>query len=193
MDWPTEYTHGSKKHLGGVPHPGRTALVIWKSNQDEIADYDLYRYMAYFKDVLIIFSDDIDVSYDLRPSRITNADLEWLYDNQDMPNANQVTRMATFLQKHKDDPIHFACDAGASRSGFGHFFLDMMNDNLEGVYADFEVSEKAYINGEEYYGKLHIWSQDKHYIPNAEYVRLAIELGYLDGYKINSLPSREDS
>lgn len=79
-------------------------------------------------------------------------------------------------------------DGGVSRSGFGHFFLDVMNNKLEDVYAD-KTEDIVKINGELYTGKLDVTSHVKHYMPNSEYVRLAVELGYIEPTMINNLPS----
>ena len=141
------------------------------------------------KDSLILFAEDVPLSYDLRPVGMTNADIKHTSDVYDMPTGDQVVRMAGFLQRHADDRVHFACSAGVSRSGFGHFFLDVMNNRLDDVYAD-TTTDIVRINGEPYTGKLDVSSRVKRYMPNVEYVRLAIELGYIDPAIINALPSR---
>lgn len=57
------------------------------------------------------------------------------------------------------------------------------------VYAD-TTTDIVRSNGEPYTGKLDVSSRVKHYMPNTEYIRLAIELGYIGLATINALPSR---
>lgn len=187
------YSHGRKADLSTLPDLADTVLVLWLSSQDityfndQTAEWMTVVKRA--KDSLILFAEDVPLSYDLRPVGMTDADIKHTSDVYDMPTGDQVVRMAEFLQRHADDKVHFACSAGVSRSGFGHFFLDVMNDRLDDVYAD-TTTDIVRINGEPYTGKLDISSRVKHYTPNTEYIRLAIELGYIDPATINALPSR---
>lgn len=191
--YPTNYSHGRKADLPTSPNLPDTVLVLWLSSQD--IDYfndqtaEWMTVVKQAKDSLILFAEDVPLSYDLRPVGMTDADIKHTSDVYDMPTGDQVVRMAEFLQRHADDKVHFACSAGVSRSGFGHFFLDVMNDRLDDVYAD-TTTDIVRINGEPYTGKLDISSRVKHYMANVEYVRLAIELGYIDLATINALPSR---
>lgn len=191
--YPTTYSHGRKADLPTLPDLADTILVLWLSSQDityfndQTAEWMTVVKRA--KDSLILFAEDVPLSYDLRPVGMTDADIKHTSDVYDMPTGDQVVRMAEFLQRHADDKVHFACSAGVSRSGFGHFFLDVMNNRLDDVYAD-TITDIVRINGEPYTGKLDVSSRVKHYMPNTEYVRLAIELGYIDLAIINALPSR---
>ena len=185
IHYPTTYSHGRKADLPTLPDLADTILVLWLSSQDityfndQTAEWMTVVKRA--KDSLILFAEDVPLSYDLRPVGMTDADIKHTSDAYDMPTGDQVVRMAEFLQRHADDKVHFACSAGVSRSGFGHFFLDVMNNRLDDVYADTTT---------DIVGKLDISSRVKHYMPNTEYIRLAIELGYIDLATINALPSR---
>lgn len=193
IHYPTTYSHGRKADLSTLPDLADTVLVLWLSSQDITYFNDqTAEWMTVVKQAkasLILFAEDVPLSYDLRPVGMTDADIKHTSDVYDMPTGDQVVRMAEFLQRHADDKVHFACSAGVSRSGFGHFFLDVMNDRLDDVYAD-TTTDIVRINGEPYTGKLDISSRVKHYMPNTEYIRLAIELGYIDPATINALPSR---
>lgn len=190
--YPTTYSHGRKQDLPTLDLSD-TVLVLWLSSQDITYFNDQtagwMTVVKQAKDSLILFAEDVPLSYDLRPADMSDADIKHISDLYDMPTGDQVVRLAEFLQRHADDKVHFACSAGVSRSGFGHFFLDVMNNQLDDVYAD-ETTDVVRINGEPYAGKLNIYSQVKHYMPNTEYIRLAIELGYIDLAIINALPSR---
>lgn len=193
ISYPTRYSHGRKADLPTLPDLANTVLVIWISSQDITYFNDQtakwMKLVKQAKDSLILFAEDIAVSLDLHPVGMTEEAIKHLSDTYDMVSGDQVIRMAEFLQRHPDDSIHFACSAGVSRSGFGHFFLDVMNNKLEDVYAD-KTEDIVKINGELYTGKLDVTSRVKHYMPNSEYVRLAVELGYIDPEVINALPSR---
>ena len=190
--YPTQYSHGRKADLPALDLSD-VVLVLWLSSQDityfndQTAEWMTVIKQA--KDSLILFAEDVPLSVDLRPASMSDADIKRVSDQYDMPTGDQVVRMAEFLQYHVDDKIHFACSAGVSRSGFGHFFLDVMNNRLDDVYAD-TTTDIVRVNGEAYAGKLDVSSRVKHYMPNTEYIRLAIELGYIDPATINALPSR---
>lgn len=190
--YPTTYSHGRKQDLPTLDLSD-TVLVLWLSSQDITYFNDQtagwMTVVKQAKDSLILFAEDVPLSYDLRPADMSDADIKHISDLYDMPTGDQVVRLAEFLQRHADDKIHFACSAGVSRSGFGHFFLDVMNNQLDDVYAD-ETTDVVRINGEPYTEKLNIYSQVKHYMPNVEYVRLAIVLGYFDPAVLNALPPR---
>lgn len=193
IHYSTTYSHGRKADLSTLPDLADTVLVLWLSSQDityfNDQTVEWMTVVKQAKDSLILFAEDVPLSYDLRPVGMTNADIKHTSDVYDMPTGDQVVRMVEFLQRHADDRVHFACSAGVSRSGFGHFFLDVMNNRLDDVYAD-TTTDIVRINGEPYTGKLDVSSRVKHYVPNTEYIRLAIELGYIDLAIINALPSR---
>lgn len=192
ISYPTKYSHGCKADLPTLPDLANTVLVIWISSQDITYFNDQSAQWMTFvknaKDSLILFAEDISVSLDLHPAGMTEEAIEHLSDTYDMPSSDQVVRMAEFLQRHSEDHIHFVCSAGVSRSGFGHFFLDVMNNRLDDVYAD-KTEDIVHVKGKLYKGKLDVTSHVKHYMPNSEYVRLAVELGYFEPTMINNLPS----
>lgn len=126
--YPTKYTNISKKTLMSANVKGKALIIFHTAELDSI---DAERYPDLYTpnvrklaekahDVLYIQAEDIPIGWSDKPESETPTMADFLAIND-------------FLLKNHDREIIAVCDAGIARSGFVTFFLDVMNDNFEGI------------------------------------------------------------
>jgi hypothetical protein len=168
--YPTKYSHTRKSALTPELVADKTLIMFmsddnWQHGElsDNMHHLDMLRSA---KQATVLYMDDIDVSVNNNPTDLSQETLDALARDFNLASPTLVEHFMRFLQKYPDDEVIFACDAGVSRSGFGHWFLDVKNGHFDGMKRMSGRRDTTFTRRTEN-GRIG-------YIANAELVRLAM-------------------
>lgn len=168
--YPTKYRHMRKSALTPKLVADKT-LIMFMSDDNwqhgKLAD-NMYHLemLRSAKHATVLYMDDIDVSVNNNPTNLSQETLDTLARDFNLASPALVEHFMRFLQKYPNDEVIFACDAGVSRSGFGHWFLDVKTGHFDGMFRMSSRRDKTFTRRTEN-GRIG-------YIANAELVRLAM-------------------
>lgn len=165
--YPVVYNHLPKSQALTLDVSNKNVIMFmsddsWQYNVEK-AKVNL-EIVASAKHGLLIYAEDIDFE---------NGDIEELQSRFASPNIYQMKQIDYFLRKYPDDELLAVCDAGLSRSGFVHWYLDVKSRNADGMTR----IDNHFIN-------------HKHrYVTNAEFTKLSMQFMNIDDLKfIDSIP-----
>lgn len=128
MAYPTKYQHYSHEDLQTVDLT-KKSLIYFLSREELTRPEELKKliHVNTAKHVLFIYAQDMPI---LAPDIL---DTTGLIRHADMPYPNQMAQIDLFLQDHADTTMIASCGAGVSRSGFVHWYLDVINNHFDGI------------------------------------------------------------
>lgn len=126
--YPTIYSHCSHDKLLTLSLQHKNVILFISDDDIRHGLSTLHKLLAHIQtasNFLVIYADDIP--------------LDWLHEmpNQvfkmNAPTEDQFLQINDFLQQHANQELIASCSAGTSRSGFVHFYLDILNHRIQNV------------------------------------------------------------
>lgn len=140
MSYPTVYSNSSHEHLLAQNLSNTNVVLFLSSSNIKHGLPKLQKLLDHIKtanDYLVIYAEDIPLSW---LSEIPNDIYKY-----EAPTENQFLQIDDFLKSHADKELIASCSAGTYRSGFVHFYLDVIHNHVN--HLTYNPRTDRYSNG----------------------------------------------
>lgn len=138
--YPTMYSNASHKYLLSLD-VSQKAIILFISSDHVKHGFDgLIKLLAHVrtaKEYLIIYAEDIPYEWTLQ----TKDSFKY-----EPPTEQQFLQIDNFLKENANLEVIASCGAGTSRSGFVHWYLDVIQNNISEII--YNQERDLYIKGE---------------------------------------------